>query len=308
MSALQDQLAGYLAMRRALGYRLEREEKLLAQFLAYLEQRGIEQITVDATLAWATLPARTDTYHAHRLGAVRGFARHLHAMELPVEVPPSDLLPNKPRRAVPYIYTDAEIAALFEAAGTLHPAHRAATARTLIGLLAVTGMRRGEAIALDRDDFDPVTGVLIVRAGKFGKSRELPLHPTTVTAVTAYLRRHDRPLPADPTEHALLLSENGRRFSPNTANHTFRALTVRAGLRPRSERCRPRQHDLRHSLAVRTLLDAYRSGEPIGPRIVALSTYLGHADPSHSYWYLEAVPELMALAANRLERHLGEPA
>ena len=218
MSALHDQLTGYLAVRRALGYRLEREEKLLSQFLAYLDEHGIEQITVAAALAWATLPSRTDSYHAHRLGTVRGFAQHLHAMELPVEVPPSDLLPNKPRRAVPYIYTDAEIAALFAAAGTLHPAHRVATARTLIGLLAVTGMRRGEALALDCDDFDPATGVLIVRAGKFGKSRELPLHPTTVTAVTEYLQRHDRPLPADPTEDALLLSEkgDGSRRTPRT--------------------------------------------------------------------------------------------
>jgi integrase len=169
-------------------------------------------------------------------------------------------------------------------------------------------MRRGEALSLDRDDFDPVTGVLIVRAGKFGKSRELPLHSTTVAAVSAYLERHDRPLPADPTEQALLLGENGRRFSPNVANHTFRALAAKAGLRPHSERCRPRQHDLRHTLAVQTLLDVYRSGKPVGPRIVALSTYLGHVDPSHSYWYFEAVPELMALAADRLERHLGEHA
>ena len=171
MSALRDQLIGYLAVRRALGYRLEGEEKRLVQFLGYLEERSIEQITVDVALAWATLPGRTDSYHAHRLGAVRGFAQHLRAMELPVEVPPSDLLPNKARRAVPYIYTDAEIAALFEAAGTLHPAHRVATVQTLIGLLAVTGMRRGETIALDRDDFDPAAGVLIVRAGKFGICR-----------------------------------------------------------------------------------------------------------------------------------------
>jgi integrase/recombinase XerD len=306
MSALHDQLVGYLAVRRALGYRLDRKEKLLVQFLDYLEDSGIEQITVDVALSWATLPARSDSYHAHRLGAVRGFARHLRAMELPVEVPPSDLLPNKPRRAIPYIYTDADIAALFEAAGTLHPAHRVATARALIGLQAVTGMRRGEALALDRDDFDPITGVLIVRAGKFGKSRQLPLHPTTVAALAGYLERPDRPRPADPAGQPLLLGEDGRRVSPNVANHTFRRLVLRAGLRPRSDRCRPRQHDLRHTLAVRTLLDAYRSGEPIGPRIVALSTYLGHVDPSHSYWYLEAVPELMALAADRLERHLGE--
>ena len=105
-------------------------------------------------------------------------------------------------------------------------------------------------------------------------------------------------------ERALLLGDDGRRFSGNVANHTFRALTVKAGLLPRSARCRPRQHDLRHTLAVRTLLDAYRSGEPVGPRIVALSTYLGHSDPSHTYWYLEAAPELMALATERLEQHL----
>jgi integrase len=308
MSALHDHLIGYLAVRRALGYRLEHDGKTLARFLDYLEERSIEQITVEVALAWATLPGRTDTYHARRLSLVRGFAQHLRAMGIQVEVPPSDLLPNKPRRAVPYIYTDAEVAAILEAAGTLHPAHRVATVRTLIGLLAVTGMRRGEAIALDCDDFDPITGVLIVRAGKFAKSRELPLHPTTVAAVSAYLGRHDRPAPADPDEHALLLSENGRRFSPNTAEHTFHSLAVKAGLRPKSARCRPRQHDLRHTLAVRALLDDYRSGELIEPRIVALSTYLGHVDPSHSYWYLEAVPELMALAADRLEKHLGEHA
>lgn len=306
MSALHDHLTGYLAVRRALGYRLERDEKTLVSFVHYLEERSIDLITVELALAWATLPARSDTYHAHRLAAIRGFARHLRAMGIPVEVPPSDLLPNKARRAVPYIYTDAEIAALLDAAGTLRPAHRVATVRTMIGLLAVTGMRRGEAIALDRDDFDPVTGVLIVRAGKFGKSRELPLHATTVVAVRDYLGRLDRPQPAEPAERALLLGENGRRYSPNTANHTFRTLAVKAGIRPKSERCRPRQHDLRHSLAVRTLLDAYRSGQPIEPRIVALSTYLGHCEPSHTYWYLEAVPELMALAADRLETHLGE--
>ncbi|MGH2869175.1 MAG: tyrosine-type recombinase/integrase [Solirubrobacteraceae bacterium] len=304
MSPLRDHLADYLRVRRALGFQLERDGYELGRFVEHLDARGIETITVEHALAWATRSARATVSHPMRLRTVRGFTRYLQSIEVPVEVPPSDLLPDRRRRAVPFLYTDAEIAALLDAAGTLRPPHRIATVQTLIGLLAVTGMRRGEAIGLDRDDFDPAAGVLIVRVGKFGKSRELPLHPTTVEALSAYLKRPDRPRSADPTQRALLVGDDGRRFSANVANHTFRALTVKAGLRPRSARCRPRQHDLRHTLAVRTLLDAYRSGKPVGPRIVALSTYLGHSDPSHTYWYLEAAPELMALAAERLERHL----
>jgi len=255
-------------------------------------------------LAWATRSPTATVTHPMRLRTIRGFTRYLRSIDVPVKVPPSDLLPDRRRRAVPFLYTDAEIAALVQAAGTLRTPHRVATMRTLIGLLTVTGMRRGEALGLDRDDFDPTAGVMIVRSGKFGKSRELPLHPTTVAAISDYLRRSDRPLSADPTERSLLVGDDGRRVSPNVANHTFHRLTITAGLGPRSARCRPRQHDLRHTLAVRTLLDAYRSGEPVGPRIVALSTYLGHSDPSHTYWYLEAAPELMALASERLERHL----
>lgn len=291
-------------MRRALGYKLERHGQLLERFLDELEARGIETITVDNALAWATAPRRGGRSHPNRLQAIRAFARYLASIDIPVEVPPSDLLPERRRRAVPYLYSDQELAALLRAAQTLRSEHRQATFRTLIGLLAATGMRRGEAIALDRDDFDQTTGVLVIRAGKFGKSRELPLHPSAVDALGEYLRRPDRPRPVVP-EEALLIADDGRRLSQNVVNHTFRALVVRAGLRPRSAACRPRAHDLRHTFAVRTLLDAYRSGEPIGPRLVALSTYLGHSGPSQSYWYLEAAPELMALASERLERHLG---
>jgi integrase len=163
-------------------------------------------------------------------------------------------------------------------------------------------MRRGEAIALDRDDLQPDAGVIVIRAGKFDKSRELPLHPSTVTAISEYLRRPDRPRAVEPDDRALLVGDDGLRISPNVANHEFRALVQRAGLRPRSANCRPRAHDLRHTFAVRTLLDAYRSGDPVGPRIVALSTYLGHSEPSHTYWYLDAAPELLALATERLEQ------
>jgi integrase len=298
MSGLHDHLRDYLRVRRALGFKLERHGQLLGQFLDELEAGGIDTITIAGALAWATKSPRFSS--PKRLQAIRAFARYLDSIGVPVEVPASDLLPDRRRRAVPYLYSDQQIAALLDAAGTLCTPHRAATLQTLIGLLAVTGMRRGEAIALDRDDFDPDTRAIVIRHGKFDKARELPLHSTTVNAVSAYLRRPDRPAAAG-ADRALLVGDDGRRVSPNVVNHEFRTLVQRAGLRPRSEGCRPRAHDLRHTFAVRTLLDVYRCGEPIGPRIVALSTYLGHSDPSHTYWYLEAAPDLLALATERLE-------
>ena len=240
-----------------------------------------------------------------RLGAVRGFARYLHEVDPSVEVPPADLLPDKSGRAVPYLYTDEQVAALIGAAGTLRIAHKTATFQTLFGLLAATGMRVGEAVGLDRADFDADSGTLIVRNAKFGKSRELPLHPTTTSALTRYLRRRDRPRPVETIE-ALLLSSVGTRLWMSDVQTCFRALRARAGIGPRSAACRPRLHDLRHGFAVRTLLDAYRTdGDPVR-RIAALSTYLGHVNPGKTYWYLHAAPELLELASGRLERHLGD--
>ena len=163
-------------MRRALGYKLERTEIFLGQFLDYLDAKGTDRITVEHALAWATLPGRGQHWHAMRLGAVRGFARYLHEVDPRVEVPAADLLPDKSGRAVPYLYTDAQIAALIEAASTLRIAHKTATFQTLFGLLAATGTRIGEALGLDRADFDADAGTLTVRNAKFGKSRELPLH------------------------------------------------------------------------------------------------------------------------------------
>lgn len=304
MSALRQSLAEYLAVRRALGYRLEGAERLLGQFLDYLDAKGADRITVEDAVAWATLPGRGQHWHAMRLGAVRGFARYLHEVDPRVEVPAADLLPDKSGRAVPYLYTDAQIAALIEAAGTLRIAHKTVTFQTLFGLLAVTGMRIGEAIALDRSDFDADLGTLTVRNAKFGKSRELPLHPTTTSALTRYLRRRDRPQPAGPTE-ALLLSSVGTRLWGSDVQTAFRALRARAGILPRSAACRPRLHDLRHSFAVSTLLDAYRTDGDPAARLAALSTYLGHVNPAKTYWYLQAAPELLELASGRLERHLG---
>ena len=181
MTPLPQALADYLRIRHALGYKLERAGKLLPQFLDYLEQIGAETITTEQALAWATLPAGgSERWWAFRLSMVRGFAAYLQTLDPAAEVPPKDLLAGRPPRATPYLYAEEEIAALLAAAGTLRFALRVATYRTLIGLLAVTGMRVGEAIRLDRGDVDFAHGLLVVRDSKFGKSRELPLHPSTM--------------------------------------------------------------------------------------------------------------------------------
>jgi integrase len=304
MSRLREQFADCLRVRRALGYKLTRAEKLVPQFLDYLDERGTDVVTVEDALAWAQLPAGDANWWAFRLSVVRGFAAYLHALDPAHEVPPADLLPRRPRRATPYLYSDAEIAALLAATGRLRGPLRQATYRTLIGLLAVTGMRVGEAIRLDRGDVDLDHGVVTVREGKFGKSRELPLHRSTVAALRGYLRQRDGHRPA-PVCDAALISPAGTRLLYCNVHATFRQLRAHAGLVPRSATCRPRIHDLRHSWAVGTLLDWYRAGVDVQARLPLLSTYLGHVHPKDSYWYLSAAPELLTLAGQRLEQHLG---
>jgi len=302
MTVLDDHLAGYLSMRRALGYKLARAEKLLDLFLAWLEDLGEDTITTELAVRWATLPPATDSnWHAQRLSVVRGFAAHLHALDPTHEVPPPNLLPQRPRRGVPYLYTDADVLALMDAASVIPTPHREATMRTLIGLLAVTGMRIGEAIRLDLADIDQVHGLLRIRDTKFGKSRELAVDRTTIRALREYLRRRDRPVPTEPTA-AVLTSAAGTRLIYCNVHLAFKRIVADAGLRPRSGACRPRAHDLRHTFAVNTVLDAYRAGVDIPPRLALLCTYLGHVNPGSTYWYLQAAPELLAVAAGHLER------
>jgi integrase len=304
MSALAQSLADYLAVRRALGYKLVRPGKLLAQFLEFLEDAGAPMITTDLALRWATLPAGAGgCWWSYRLGAVRGFAAHLHTIDPACEVPPADLLAYRPSRRTPYIYTEPQILALMAASEMLRTEHRAMTYRTLIGLLSVTGMRIGEAIRLDRGDIDTEHALLIVHDSKFGKSRQLPLHPSTTDALSRYLRRGDRPTPAAPTA-AVFVSSAGTRLLYCAVQHTFAGLLDCAGMPPRSAACRPRLHDIRHTFAVRSVLDAYRSNADVNARLPLLSTYLGHVNPGCTYWYLQAAPELLGLAGERLEQHL----
>jgi integrase/recombinase XerD len=303
--SLRGQLSDYLALRRALGYRMARPEKLLAQFLDHLERLNESAITVTGALDWARLPANGgSTWWAYRLSAVRGFATYLHAIDPVHEVPAAGLLPQRPHRASPYLYSDEEIAALIAATSTLSTPLRQATFATLIGLLAVTGMRVGEVIAADRGDVDLTTGRLTVRFGKFGKARELALHPSTTEALRRYQRLRDRLAPVTGTA-ALFVSLAGTRLIYCNVHHAFHRLVRLAGLTPRSSSCRPRIHDLRHSYAVRSMLDAYAAGEDGQARLTLLSTWLGHVHPASTYWYLSASPELMAIAGQRLEQHLA---
>ena len=285
MTGLREALAGYLDLRRGLGFKLERDAKLLDQFIGYLEQRQAATVTVADALAWATLPAGASPgWLRMRITVVRGFAAYLATLDPSAEVPPASLLPGGTHRAVPYLYSAADIAALLVQAEQLKTPLRRATIKTLIGLLTVTGMRRGEAIALDDEDFDARRGLLLVRHAKLGKHRLLPLHPTTVAAVQDYLRLRDQRFPR-PVSEALLVSSAGTRLLHYNVGFTFTMLTRRAGLAGRSGGCRPRPHDLRHSFAVATLLDWCRDGGDIAARMPLLSAYLGHADPAGTYWY-----------------------
>jgi len=299
MNRLRDQVADYLGLRRALGYKLIEHERFLTQFLDYLDQTQATTITVENALTWARLPANANpTWHAARLSAVRGFAAWAHTLDPSIAVPPPGVLPLRTSRATPYLYSQQQIHALIDAAAQLVPAQRAATFQTLIGLLVVTGMRVGEVIRADVADLDLPAGALTVRGTKFGKSRRLPLHPSVVDAMGDYLRLRAQ---HSTVTTALLVSTTGARLSYNPVYRTFKKLTTAAGIHPRSPICRPRLHDLRHTFAVNTLLEAYRGSADPAARLPLLSTYLGHTEPANTYWYLHAAPELLALAVERLD-------
>ncbi len=278
----------YLQLRRSLGYQLEEPGRLLLDFAGYLDERGITRLTIDVVVAWATAPRGAAAYwHWLRLSAVRGFAVHLHALDPGHQVPPADLLPRQYTRPAPYLFSEDEIAALMRAAGRMRHGPAALTYQTLIGLIAVTGLRPGEAYRLDRDHFNPQDSTLTVVRSKYGKSRQLILDPSTVAALQDYGRHRDRLYP-HPAEPSLLVSMQRTRLNVISTERSFVRLTRAAGLQPRSARTRPRLKDLRHSFAVSTLISWYRSGADVEARLPALSTWLGHVDPQATYWYLKS--------------------
>jgi len=306
MSTIRTRAEEYLAMRRGLGFQLTSFEQKLLSFVGYLDAHDLDVITVDAALAWAmATPRSTDEVHwSRRLMVVRIFARHLVVLDPRTQVPPSDLLPHHYRRVTPYLFGGDEIKRLMEAAGALRPALRGLTWQTLLGLLTVTGLRVAEACGLDRADVDLDELLLTVRNTKFGKHRLVPIHPSTVEALRGYAHARARQFP-DPGP-AWFLNTRGRRLDKANLSHTFRTLLRTAAITAPPGRRRPRLHDLRHGFCTTTLSGWYQDGGDVAARMPRLTTYLGHADPKSTYWYLTGTPELLALAADRLENDLAE--
>lgn len=305
MSTLRDAIEKYLALRRGLGAQLREPGIHLHHFADFLDRHAATVVTAELALEWATAAAHaTPATWATRLGDVRRFSAWMSATDPRTEVPPRGLLPERYRRVQPYIYSDEEIERIVrEAARLPSPSGvRALTYATLFGLLASTGLRLGEAVSLDRDDVDLCAGVLAIRRAKFGKSRFVPMHESTTRALQHYARRRDSLL-ACPRSPAFLLAEGGTRITQDSARYNFVVVSRSIGLRPPARRhhygCGPRLHDMRHRLAVRTLVRWYREGRDVERELPKLSTYLGHVHIADTYWYIEAVPELLRLATER---------
>jgi len=293
-------------MRRRLGFKLTTFGEKLMSFINYLEDTGDTVLTTRSALAWATdTPRSSDEVHwSRRLMVVRIFARHLKTLEPATEIPPDDALPHHYRRITPHLFTPAELNRLLAATSVLSPDFRARTWHTFIGLLAVSGLRTSEACGLDRTDVDLTGGLLTVRDTKFGKSRQVPVHASTVTALRRYARERDLQRPA-PSTAAFLVSTRGTRLDSHNLPHTFVKLLSAADITAGEGHRRPRLHDLRHTFATTTVLQWYRDGADVQAKLPLLTTYLGHADPKSTYWYLSGSPELLSLAAARLEHSFG---
>jgi len=306
MSALHDALSEYLAARRALGTQLMWPESSLRNCVEFIEAEGAEFLTTDLAMRWTfqSVGVQRATY-ARRLAIVRAFAVWLQATDPRTQVPPRGVLPARYHRPQPHIYSDGEITDLMAAAGQLRSASglRGATFQTLIGLLASTGLRPGEALKLDGHHVDLVGDVLAVRESKFHKSRLVPLLQSASAAMLTYATFRDAALPCRETS-AFFVTERGSRLEGSMARRTFASLCQEVGLRPRRHRRAgrgPRLQDIRHTFATRRLVEWYRAGLDVNRLMPRLATYLGHVSSVETYWYIQAVPELLLLATERLE-------
>jgi integrase/recombinase XerD len=301
MSALSDAAADYLRLRNRLGHDLAEYHRLLPLFVAYLDDIEAPTVTIASALAWAYGPDvdPMTSMAARRMTIARGFARHMAGTDPRTQIPPAGLIAFPKRWHPPFIFEPDDIDALVTAAQGLRWPLPAATHATLIGLLAVTGLRVGEAIRLDRADIDWQDATLLIRESKFGKSRLVPVLPSTLTALDHYRRIREQKCPR-PNTPAFFVSIRGARMVYQCVHDVFRNLCGNTGTGAQAARP-PRIHDLRHTFAVRTLLGWYQAGDDVEAKLPTLSTYLGHRDPRSTYWYLSAAPELLALAARRLE-------
>jgi integrase len=299
----------YVSLRRGLGYRSVTQERALRSFARHLDGHG-GPIPLEVTLDWTTSTTSTDPRNpARRLAMVRGFLRHLHALDGATDVPVAGMLGPTGQRTPPHVYTDGEIADLIREAGQLSPIGglRPRCYATLFGLLACTGLRISEALALACADVDLEAGVITVRAGKRGLTRLVPLHPSAIGPLADFAcereRRHGRPGPQD----AFFRTEASERLSYSTASHAFGVVRRRLGWDATGRTRAPRIHDLRHRMVVRRIQTWHGQGVDVDAKITALATYLGHVEVRDVYWYMSAVPELMGIVAARFETFSARP-
>lgn len=305
MSPLRQELDRYVATRRSLGFNLDTTARILRRFVEFADAQGAEHISSDLFLRWQQSfgHAGRQTWAA-RFGVVRLFAQWLHGLDPAHEAPPRGLIPSHARRPRPYIYSADEVVSIIAAAAALPSPYglRGWTYSTLFGLIAVTGLRISEALALNIGDADLEAGVLTIQRGKLGKARLIPLDPSVTKRLRAYVAERDRLLGRAP--QPLFVGGQGSRLSDCIARYNFAVACQTIGLRMAQRYNRhgrgPRIHDLRHSFAVRTMLNWYRTGRDVAAEMHKLTTYLGHDKPENTYWYIEAVPELLDLASRRV--------
>jgi integrase/recombinase XerD len=306
MKSLTTSLHEYINIRRLFGYKLEVSERNLKNFITYLKKKNYPYITAQVAMEWATLPQNVKrSYWSRRLSIIRLFAQYRMAEDPRTEVPPSYLLSQQPNRVTPYIYSDKEIYQLIEAClSLLSLGLRHHTYFIFFGLMAVTGCRISELISLNRDDLDVKNNWIIIRNSKCNKSRLLPLHKTTMQRLKKYSKVRDQ-FPVHDV-NAFFLSDRGTRITIWSTRDAFIRISKQIGLRGLSDSHGPRIHDIRHTFAVKTILNWYHDGININKKIMLLSTYLGHKKPTDTYWYITGTPELLAQAINRLEKNIGE--
>jgi len=311
MNTLRQAVEDYLSLRRALGFKLRRAGKDLLDFVTFMEQQRASSITQALALAWAQQPTNVQPAHwAQRLSVVRGFARHRSATDARTQIPAPGLLPFRPKRARPYLYSDDEIRSLLRAARDMPCRYegdelRPLTYYCLFGLLSVSGLRLGEACSLEVQDVDLEAAVLTIRGAKFGKSRLVPLHASTREVLADYIARRNRHWRARPVSPYLFVSSWGNRLDGGDIHRTFYALSRQIGLRGVADSHGPRLHDMRHRFATNTLVRWYRSNQDPERRLPILSAYLGHVHVADTQWYLSGSPELMREAMRRLEQRWG---
>jgi len=312
MTTIRDALAQYITVRRALGTRLQEPARTLGYFVDFLEREGAKSITSSLALRWACAPQHVQrATWARRLTMVRRFAAWLSAFDPQTEVPAKRLLNARHRRNKPHIYTEQQVERLIAEASRLPSPTglRALTHMTLIGLLAVTGLRPGEALALNLSDMDLQNGILAIRQTKFGKSRFVPIKDSTCAALVEYAERRNK-LCACLKTNSFFVSERGTRLQLGSARRTFAKISRAIGLRTTTEDHRigrgPRLQDFRHTFATRRLIEWYQAGLDVDRELPKLTSYLGHASVSHTYWYIEAVPELLQLATEHMSQRGGE--